>query len=445
MKDYNHFELENSFDGDNREQTTAEHGFILISEYSRNNENLHDVIEEKDYPPANLIVPVNIPHKIHRPKKRRHIFKAIAAVACAFVLMLGSGIVGATFTESRMSATLADLEQQQAYTNAIMSNVVATVQNGSSVSFVNEINPSGGTMELTDLFVGANPAVVAISTQAQGRNAFGRQVTQPAAGSGFIVSEDGYIVTNYHVIQNAISISVLLYDGTSYPAFIVGGDARSDLAVLKIERQGLSYLGFADSDELMVGAQVAAIGNPLGEFANSMTVGVVSALDREINIDGITLTMLQTDAAVNSGNSGGPLLDMTGRVVGVVTAKSGGMNVEGLGFAIPSNVVQLITNNLIDDGFVRGRAVIGVQIGATTLNGEPRVYVDSTVSGGGADTAGVLAGDIIISANGMSVSTFEGLRSILDTLSPGDEMHLQILRDDALILFPITLNESMAN
>ena len=381
----------------------------------------------------------------HRPKRRHHIIKIIATLACAFVLMLGSGIVGATFTENRINATLTEMEQQQAHTNAIISEVMATVQNGINITLANDINPSGSTMELTDLFIGANPAVVAISTQTQGRNAFGRQVTQPAAGSGFIVSEDGYIVTNHHVIENAISISVLMYDGTSHPAFLVGGDARSDLAVLKIEMQGLSYLSFADSDELMVGEQVAAIGNPLGEFANSMTVGVISALDREINIDGIPRIMLQTDAAVNSGNSGGPLLDMTGRVVGVVTAKSGGINVEGLGFAIPSNVAQRITSDLIDDGFVRGRAVIGVQIGATTLNGEPRIFVDSVVSGGGADAAGVQAGDIIISANGFSVTTFEGLRSILDTLSPGDTMPLQVMRDSAMVSFSIVLQESMVN
>ncbi|MDR0491944.1 MAG: trypsin-like peptidase domain-containing protein, partial [Oscillospiraceae bacterium] len=294
----------------------------------------------------------------------------------------------------------------------------------------------------TELFAGANPAVVAISTETTGRNAFGRTVTLPAAGSGFIISEDGYIVTNNHVIEDANSISVLMYNGTKYTAVLVGRDPASDLAVLKIDAKDLSYLTWGNSDALKVGEQVVAIGNPLGEFANSLTVGYISALDREINIDGNPRIMLQTDTAVNNGNSGGPLIDLKGRVIGIVSAKSSGMNVEGLGFAIPSNGAKGIVDLLIKDGYIKGRAVMGVQVGTTMDDNEKTsVYVDSVNSGSAAEKAGVEVGDIILSANGKEVSTVEGLKKIIGALSPGDKLSLKIRRGDEEKLLTVLLDE----
>jgi len=303
------------------------------------------------------------------------------------------------------------------------------------------INPNGETLTLTELFAGANPAVVAISTEMTGRNAFGRVVTQPAAGSGFIISSDGYIVTNNHVIENATSISVLLHDGTNHPATLVGRDPETDLAVLKIEADNLSYLTWGNSDALQVGEQVAAIGNPLGEFANSMTVGYISALDREINIDGVPRNMLQTDAAVNSGNSGGPLLNLKGQVIGIVTAKSSGMDVEGLGFALPSSKVTGIVEQLIRDGYVTGRAVLGVMVGTNQDDDRANVYVVSVNDGSAADKAGILAEDIILSANGKAVSTVEELKEIIGELSPGDKLVLKIQRGDEELSLTAVLDE----
>jgi len=405
-----------------------------MKEYNQVDKEYHDNDPgyETDFMP-NEISPMVLPRPIKQKKPRRRMTRMIAGVLVAAILMLGSGAFGALLTAQHMGARM---ERWQADTYATICDLTQGAMP------VGEVNPGGNTLTLPELFQGANPAVVAISTQIQGRNAFGMAVTQPSAGSGFLVSEDGYIVTNHHVIENAISISVLLYDGTSHPAALVGGDAHSDIAVLKIDVQDRSFLSFADSDTLLVGEPVAAIGNPLGEFANSMSVGVVSALDREINIDGTPRTMLQTDAAVNRGNSGGPLVDMTGRVVGVVTAKSGGMNVEGLGFAIPSNVVQGVTEDILENGFVRGRAVMGVQIGETVLDGKRRIFVDNVISGSGADRAGVQSGDIILSANGKTVSSFVDIRNILDTLSPGDEMSMQAMRNGSVIEFSITLDES---
>lgn len=397
---------------------------------------------------------------VKKTKNHRHVLVIILSVLCVATLMIGSGVFGAVLTAQQMRGTVAELRQWQADANLVIEeftrNTDATIleleqRQADSYAFISgftqesaqtgEVNQGRGIMTLPELFQETNPAIVAISTQVQGVNIFGRVVTHPSAGSGFLVSEDGYIVTNHHVIENAISISVLLYDGTSHPAELIGGDAHSDLAVLKINAQGLSFLNFADSDALLVGEPVAALGNPLGEFANSMSVGVVSALDRSINIDGTPRIMLQTDAAVNSGNSGGPLVDMSGYVVGVVTAKFGGANVEGLGFAIPANVAQRVAEDIINDGFVRGRPVMGVQVGEVILDGERRIFIDNVISGGGAARAGVLPGDIILSANGQPISTFETFRAILDTFAPGDTMTLQVMRNAEIIEFAIILDE----
>ncbi|MCL2851642.1 MAG: trypsin-like peptidase domain-containing protein [Defluviitaleaceae bacterium] len=452
MRDYNSYYDRNGFGGEEGEKPAdSEQGFAREPRYtycrsspygsynSYIRESSRAAADDETYSVPSHIVSARINSKEKKHKNRGRMVRSMLGVTSVAALMLGSGVAGAALTERRMSAALDALEQRQAHTSAIVDEVAATVQS-SLITPVGEFNPRREALELSELFAGANPAVVAISTQTQGMNVFGRPVTRPSAGSGFLVSEDGYIVTNYHVIENASSVSVLLHDGNSYPAVLVGGDFHSDLAVLKIEAQGLSYLSFADSDALLVGEQVAAIGNPLGEFANSMSVGVVSALDREISIDRVPRTMLQTDAAINRGNSGGPLVDMTGRVVGVVTAKSGGMDVEGLGFAIPSNVARRVTDNLISYGSVR-RAVMGVQITMTELDGEPRVLVDSLTGGGGAQRAGVQSGDIIISLNERSVSSFEGLRAILDTFSPGEVISMQVMRDGETVSFSITLDE----
>jgi len=295
--------------------------------------------------------------------------------------------------------------------------------------------PTGGqALTLPDLFDGANPAVVAISIEVSGRNAFGQTVTRPASGSGFFVSADGYIVTNDHVIESANNITVLLHDGRVYPATVVGRDPASDIAVIKIDVTGQAYLAFGNSDAVRVGDQVAAIGNPLGELANTMTVGIISALDRDINVEGITRTKLQTDAAVNRGNSGGPLLNLYGEVIGVVNAKSVGADVEGLGFAIPSNEAMEVVAQLMDYGFIRGRAIMGIMV-------SERVQVSSVNVGGAAYQAGIRAGDFILAIDGTAVSTFESLRAVLDTLSPGDVVAVRLNRNGAEQTVYVTLDE----
>ncbi|MCL2673783.1 MAG: trypsin-like peptidase domain-containing protein [Defluviitaleaceae bacterium] len=445
IRNYNNFEDWKVQDyGTKRRETAAYGDFIFMDEalvgYNEDEEERSSV---EFYP-----VLVQPEETVGQPKKKQRgsIFKKVIAAVSIAALMLGSGVTGAMVTERRMVDTMNDMLQVHAQNfEAVAATAATAAFQQTGVIAVSEFNAARATLELTELFVGANPAVVAISTEVHGRNAFGRPVIRPSAGSGFIISNDGYIVTNSHVIEDANSISVFLYDGTSYSATVVGNDFHSDLAVLKIEAQGLSYLGFADSDAMMVGETIAAIGNPLGEFANSMTVGVVSALDREINIDGMPRIMLQTDAAINRGNSGGPLVDLQGQVVGVVTAKSAGAGVEGLGFAIPSNVAKNVVDNLINEGFVRGRAVMGVQIGNTQLGGTPRIFIETVVAGSAADNAGVQQGDIILMMNGAEVNEFLELRRIIDTLSPGDELTLVVFRDNMQREFTLILDEFRPN
>ena len=362
--------------------------------------------------------------------KRGFAARAAAVVICGAMLAVGGGFAGSllTYRSLQNADTGVRPSGESGAPQSSMSNATSPIAN---------VNPSGGQMTLTELFDGANPAVVAVSTETAGRNIFGQSVKLPASGSGFVISEDGYIATNCHVISGATVITVIMHDGVKYPATLVGSDTSTDIAVLKIDAKDLSYLSFGDSDMLKVGQQVAAIGNPLGELANSFTVGYISALDRELNIDGIPRHMLQTDASINSGNSGGPLLDLTGRVIGVVTAKSVGQNVEGLGFAIPSNRISGIVNQLIDKGYVPGRAVMGVEVSG---NGS-QVRVESVKEGGAAEKAGVLAGDIILTAGSKNISAVSDLTSLLAGMSPGDKLVLNVQRDGANKTLTLTLDE----
>ena len=428
-------------------------------------------------PAASYVPPVPPSPPLPAQRRRRRSLRPVVAVICCVIIMLGCGFVGAKINEARMKPLLDGTESMQVQNpganvagnngipgDAINGNADVQSDNNSSDtdsgssgendgdnnsdnnsdnnhSALTGFNTNGSTLSLTDLFTGANPAVVAISTETTGYNVFGRRVTLPAAGSGFIISADGYIVTNNHVIEDANSISVLLYDGNKHQATLVGRDPNSDVAVLKIDAQGLSYLSWGASDALKVGEQVAAIGNPLGEFANSMTVGYISALNREINIDGTPRNMLQTDAAVNEGNSGGPLLNMMGQIIGIVSAKSVGMSVEGLGFAIPSNEAKAIVDLLIRDGYVKGRAVMGVTVGLDDEDGATFVYVVSVNPGSAAEKAGVKEDDVILSANRKAVSTIEELKDVIATLSPGDELALKIRRGNENISLTVILDE----
>ena len=377
-------------------------------------------------------------HYLQNPihEKKKSIAKPVALVMLVMLLMFGSAYAGARFSIMQLENSMQAHNLSEGFsTQPIDRSLVADV---SALPIEPEpmfVLPHQA-LALPDLFDGANPAVVAIATEVTGRNAFGRTVTLPASGSGFLISPDGYIVTNDHVIENATSITILMYDGRQYDAEIVGRAPFSDLAVIKINGQNLPHLRFGNSDLNRVGQQVAAIGNPLGELANSMTVGYISAIERDINIDGIPHVMLQTDAAINRGNSGGPLLNLRGEVIGVISAKSVGMGVEGLGFAIPSNYAQQITNDIIEFGFVR-RAVLGIIVNDDR---QGNVEIVEIVAGSAAYNAGLLVGDVILSIDENEVTTFPELRVILDNLSPGDMVVVRVLRGAEELRFTAVLD-----
>jgi len=375
-----------------------------------------------------MIIPPNTPK---RGKKRPLLKKAIVTI-CAAVLVFGIGYVGTWVAHEQIGTLSNDREAAQ-------SNTSTDTSTNKQFEFISNIARTGGELTLPQLFEAANPAVVAISTEGAGHNAFGWMVERPSSGSGFLVSPNGYIVTNNHVIENASSITVLMADGSEHPATVIGRDSSSDIAVIKIQGTDFPHLTFGDSDSLQVGEQVAAIGNPLGELANSMTVGHISALNRSVNIDGLSHSKIQTDAAVNPGNSGGPLLNLYGEVIGIVSAKSVGTNIEGLGFAIPASLAETIVGQLSQDGFVRGRAILGVQISTQDETGY--VQIVAVNSGSAAERAGVSANDIILSANGVAVSSFSDLRTILGGLSPGDTMELRVRRGTEEVSIAVVLDE----
>lgn len=230
--------------------------------------------------------------------------------------------------------------------NLIANNMMVVSDN--SVSKTSSVSTKKEQLTQTDVANQASQSVVEIRTESVVRDSYFGNYTSEGAGSGIIIKENGYILTNYHVIDGARKIYVTLPNGKQYPATLVGGSERDDLAVLKIDADNLSAASFGDSDDLVVGERVLAIGNPLGELGGSVTEGIISSKSRDIQVEGTTLELLQTDAAINPGNSGGGLFNMSGELIGVVNAKKGGTNIEGLGFAIPSNRAKEIAEKIID-------------------------------------------------------------------------------------------------
>ena len=283
-------------------------------------------------------------------------------------------------------------------------------------------------------------------------NYFGYQTTGAAAGSGFILTADGYILTNYHVVESSDSIKVTTYDGTSYDAQLIGYDESNDIAVLKIDATDLTPVVLGDSDTLNVGDSVVAIGNPLGELTFTMTAGYISALDREITPDRTPINMLQTDVAINAGNSGGPLFDMDGNVIGMTTAKvsgttESGVSIEGLGFAIPINDVMRVVYDLQRYGRVLGRAYLGVTLQdldsevAATYNLPAGPQIVTVTEGSCAETAGLQPRDIILQFEDREISSFTDLSAALAKQKAGDTVTLKIYRAGAELEITLTLDE----
>lgn len=339
-------------------------------------------------------------------------------------------------TEETMALAYAETEETQAHAPFVSMNIQSSPQGVENI-------PAEGGMSLQDIYTENIGSVVSISCQSYSTS---------SSGTGVILSADGYIVTNSHVVEGATAITVQLTDDRTFSARVVGSDDVSDLAVLHIAATDLTPAQFGDSSSLRVGDTVVAIGDPLGaEFRGTYTNGIVSAINRDVDVDGRTMTLIQTNAALNSGNSGGPLINCYGQVVGINTMKIGSFadsaGVEGIGFAIPSLTVKDIVDQLVSQGYVSGRPSLGLE--GETLSGVyqhyyrmPKgLYITSVTPGSSADNVGIEDGDVLLSVGDSSVASMDDLRSALYNYEVGQSVEVVIYRGGQRYRVELTVSE----
>ena len=306
-------------------------------------------------------------------------------------------------------------------------------------------------MEPAEVYASVVNSAVSINCSATSTNIFGQTTQSASSGSGFIITEDGYVVTNYHVISGASSVQVTLYNGDTYDATVIGGDSDYDVAVLKIEASGLQPVTLGESADVNVGDTVLAIGNPLGELTFSMSQGIVSSCDRAINVDGTPFNMIQVDCSINPGNSGGPLVNLYGEVVGIVSAKYSSYSsttVEGLGFAIPISDVRSIITDIMENGAVTDKAYMAITAGTMTeqmaaqynIDVTQGVFVYSAVSGGAGDKAGLRLGDVITKMGDKTLTSLQDLSAAMKGYRAGDTVTLTVYRNGQYIETELTFD-----
>ena len=394
-----------------------------------------------------------MPKQQKKPKKAKGGFwkKAVAALLVVALVAGGCLITAASvnnYWEDRNEDTVEYFSRQiselQDQINTISGRSSGTSVSGSPAASVDGLTPAQVYAQNVD-------SVVAISSTIQ-TSYYGQITEGTSSGSGFILTEDGYVVTNYHVVEGASAVDVITHDSASHAATVVGYDSTNDIALLKIEAEGLSAATLGSSSDLIIGDMVVAIGNPLGELTSTQTVGYVSGIGREVSTDSLTtISMIQTDAAINPGNSGGPLFNMKGEVVGITTAKysgttSSGASIEGIGFAIPIDDVLGMLSDLMDYGYVTGAylgvSVINTDTEATAMFGLPNgAQVKEVVSGASADRAGVQVNDIIIDLGGHEVTNVTTLTRALRNFKAGDTTTITVVRSGAEKVLTITLDE----
>lgn len=352
-------------------------------------------------------------------------------------LLAGVGGFGGTYLANEMTGA----NKTVLYQNTSTNNSDKNTANTSSMSVKDVANE---TMN----------SVVEIRTESIKTNEFFQQAISSGAGSGVILSKDGYIVTNNHVIDGANKVTVKTKDGKEYNAKLVGTDSTTDLAVIKIEATDLTPVVLGTSKNLQVGDAAIAIGNPLGELGGTVTNGIISALDREITIDGESMHLLQTNAAINPGNSGGGLFNDQGQLIGIVNAKSSGSNIEGLGFAIPIDIAKPVITSLIENGKVEGRAELGVSLQEYQAqnqnpfeenNSSTAVYIVQVQSGKAADKAGLKRGDRILEVDGKEIKEVSDVKSVISSHKAGDTIKIKIERDNKEQTVSVTLLEVSDN
>lgn len=379
------------------------------------------------------------------PKKRRkrsggRIARSAAALVLAAAMGFAGGFVGARVGNAGNKVVIQQVER----TDSSAASGTAVASGGMTTSQVSEM---------------VSPSVVVITTEQVVYSQwswYGQNQVESGAGSGVIISSDGYILTCAHVVSGASQITVTIGD-TDYTATVVGEDDTSDVAVLKIDATGLTPATVGDSDSLSVGDSVLAVGNPLGELGGTVTSGIVSALNRSVTIQGSsstnTMSLIQMDASVSPGNSGGGLFNMNGELIGLVNAKSSSSDAEGLGFAIPINDAIQVAQDLLENGYVSGRPYMGITYIAVTdaqtaaqfnVNAYG-VYVVDVVQGGPADKAGLKVGDRIVSIDGTEIAQKDDLGTLMQQHTAGDTLSITVARDGQMQTVSLTLGEKNAS
>lgn len=396
-------------------------------------ENPNEPVDTKNY--------AEEPWETQKPKKKHTGLKITALALCCALL---GGAVGAGVNHALFGARV---------------NKTAVQVSNREVAEITTVKVDGAKqLTMPEVYAANVNSVVSINVSAKSTNYFGQTVENAASGSGFVITEDGYIVTNYHVIDGASSVKVTLYNGDTYDASIIGGEEDYDVAVIKIDVNGLTPVVLGNSSKIAIGETIAAIGNPLGELTFSMSQGIVSCVDRAINVDGTPFNMIQVDCSINPGNSGGPLVNTYGEVVGIVSAKYSSYSsttVEGIGFAIPINDVSAIIEDIMTNGYVTNKPYIGITPGTMTQQMAQQyrysvsegVFVYSVEEGSAAAAAGLKMGDVILKLDDKEIKNTADLTAAKKGYSAGDTVTLSIYREgetmEVQLTFGVTPEETL--
>ena len=460
MENENKWEYDYSSANNNNSSSSGETGYPNVGSSGMNTANTASTYGESAAPeasapaqdagnggatpppegPVNNAAPAQKPHKKH--KSNGKLGQSVVALVLAAAMGFVGGFAGAKFGNGGNKVVIQQVERS----SSSASSGTEEAASGTAAS-------SGMTTAQVASMV--SPSVVVITTEQVVYSQwswYGQSQVESGAGSGVIISSDGYILTCDHVVSGASNITVTIGD-TDYTATVVGEDSTSDVAVLKIDATGLTPVTMGDSDALTVGDNVLAVGNPLGELGGTVTSGIVSALNRSVSIQSSgsvnTMSLIQMDASVSPGNSGGGLFNMNGELVGIVNAKSSDSDAEGLGFAIPINDAMKVAQDLLENGYVTGRPYMGItylavtdaqtaqQLGVNAYG----IYIADVVKGGPADQAGLKVGDRIVSIDGTEVAQKNDLGTIIQNHSAGDTLSITIARDGQMQTVSLTLGE----
>lgn len=413
----------------------------VVNEIPYRSENPYANFAQTTYQPT---------HDNDRKKKKHTGLKVIAVLLAAVVLIAAGGAVGIEYAR-RYGGAAPKPENTTEKPSSPSGNNNTRIPDDKPPVFVPSSGDKLDTFNASEIYKNNVNSIVGINNNGETYNIFGQITSTASSGTGFIIRDDGYILTNYHVVSSdGISnptLTVTLYNGNKYNATVVGYDSFTDVALVKIDASGLTPVSLGDSDSAEPGQNIAIIGHPLGQLTYSIAKGIISSTERSINVDGVMMDLFQIDAAVNSGNSGGPAFNENGQVIGIVNAKYASSTIEGLGFIIPINNAVKIANDIINYGFVRGQAGFGITVKTVYRAGGYYsqipfgLRVESVSEGSCAEKAGIKVGDVIIRLGETSVTTQSELNAAKSAYKAGDSAEVTVYRDQSEITLEIVFDE----